>query len=180
MKLCVEWSKRTAHSLRLTSFIFGVRDPTEEISHVRSTWRAKLTLKKAHEGGDVGAAPNDAVTGRDVYAKRDGGFVRVPASDAVHIAPGRKMLVPVTEEGHPVDEEGSRIIAAQLVEMASTRKNDKYQVVSSRCVWVRGTWLIQPRAGLRPAELPFALGPLHLPFLVRRIVFSLKLYPRSA
>lgn len=79
--------------------------------------------------GLTGLSDSARATSADQLYIRDGGFARVPALDTVRVAPGRKMFVRVTEDGNPLDEEGSKIMAAQIVEMASTRKSDKYEVV---------------------------------------------------
>lgn len=130
-KLLVSWTKRTAHALRLSSFVFGLRDPEEECTHLRRTWHARLTLKRASieedEQEDVDVA---LVSAREVTFRRDGGFARVPAVDTVKVAPKRPMIVAVTEEGHALTDTGSAVIAAQLVEMATTRSGDAYRVVS--------------------------------------------------
>lgn len=131
-KMILSLTKRTAHALRLSSFIFGHRDIEEEGTHVRRTWHARLTLKKAdiNDVDEEGSQDGTVVSPKEVVFRRDGGFGRVPAIDTVRVAPKRPMLVRVTEEGHPIDDAGAAVIAAQLVEMATTRKNDSYRVVS--------------------------------------------------
>lgn len=124
-------TRTTARALRLSSFMFGERDPEEEGTHVRRTWHARLTFKKADIHQDIeGEGRSDVVSMKEVSFRRDGGFGRVPAIDTVRVAPKRPMLVRVTEEGYPLDEAGSKVIASQLMDMATTRKNDSYQVVS--------------------------------------------------
>lgn len=131
-KFFLNWTKRTAHALRLSSFVFGHRDLAEEGTHIRRTWHARLTLKRA---GVDDTEENEEqwgalVSPKEVVFRKDGGFGRVPAVDTVRVAPKRPMLVRVTEEGHPLDDIATRVIAAQLVEMATTRKGDAYRVVS--------------------------------------------------
>lgn len=128
----MDWAKLTAHHLRLTQFMFGTRVPSEEGSHIRSTWPARLLLKRAEstEVEDEDDSHMDSrLSQRDVVFRKDGGFGRVPAVDGVHVAPGRRMLVRVTEQGVPLDQEGFTIIAAQALELATTRTQDKYEVV---------------------------------------------------
>lgn len=131
-KAFVNWAKLTAHHLRLTQFMFGTRVPSEEGSHIRSTWQARLMLKRAEttelEEQDE-REPIPRLSQRDVVFRKDGGFGRVPAVDGVHVPPNRKMLVRVTEQGVPLDQEGYAIIAAQAQELATTRTQDKYEVV---------------------------------------------------
>lgn len=130
-KLLLNWTKRTAHALRLSSFVFGHRDLAEEGTHIRRTWHARLTLKRAGvDDTEEQEQWEDSVSPREVVFRKDGGFGRVPAVDTVRVAPKRPMLVRVTEEGHPIDDLGTKVIAAQLVEMATTRKGDAYRVVS--------------------------------------------------
>ena len=117
-KLFVSGSKIAAHHLRLTSFIFGGRDPLEEGTHVRRTWNAMLSLKKA-DVGDLEDGEMDQVSERAVVFRKDGGFGRVPAVDTIRVAPGRRMIVPVTEAGLPLDDAAALVIEAQLVEVRS-------------------------------------------------------------
>lgn len=130
-KLFSDWAKRTAHELRLTSFIFGTRVDSEEGTHVRRTWRARLTLKKADvtelEAEDEEHQPE--VSPREVVFRKDGGWGRVPAVDTVRVVAGRTMLVRVTEDGQALDKEGAKIIVSQTVEMATSRPKDKYMIV---------------------------------------------------
>lgn len=129
LKIVTGWAKRTAHQLRLSSFVFGLRDLSEEGTHVRRTWRAKLMLRKApiEQFGDE-TLGGTTISPREVVFRKDGGFARVPAVDNVRVVPGRKMVVKVTESGTPLDETGARTIAQQIVEMATVRKDDRYEV----------------------------------------------------
>lgn len=84
---------------------------------MRRTWRALLALKKAdiderEENGEM-----DRMTERAVVFRKDGGWARVPAIDTVRVAPGRRMIVPVTEAGDALDHEGVVIIEDQLFEV---------------------------------------------------------------
>ncbi|KAM0786584.1 hypothetical protein ACM66B_002040 [Microbotryomycetes sp. NB124-2] len=125
------WAKKTAHQLRLSSFLFGQRDASEEGSHVRRTWRALLTLKRGDTNNPETCStnPGNSVSRADVVFSKDGGFGRVPAVDNIRVAPGRRMIVRVDEQGKPLDHDGARIVVAQLIEMSTNRKSDKYQIV---------------------------------------------------
>lgn len=121
-KTFLDWSKLTAHHLRLTSFVFGgPRDPTEEGSHVRRTWKARLTLKRADINLVEEIDSEHAVSPREVVFRPDGGFGRVPAVDSVRVVPGRRMLVRVHEDGRAIDAEGLRVIYAQIAEVSDTK-----------------------------------------------------------
>lgn len=132
-KTFLNWSKLTAHYLRLSHFIFsGPRDPTEEGTQIRRTWKAKLTLKRA----DISELEEDdpIVEGgsncmKEVVFRKDGGFARVPSVDGVRVVPGRKMLVRVHENGEALDAVGRNIILQQMIEQQTTRLADRYEVI---------------------------------------------------
>ncbi|KAI5479294.1 hypothetical protein MNV49_003812 [Pseudohyphozyma bogoriensis] len=165
-KVFLGWAKFTAHELRLSSFIFGGdRDPQEEGTNVRRTWRARLTLRKADINDLEEDVEQDQVSPRDVVFRKDGGFARVPAIDNIRVAPGRKMIVRVTEEGRPLDEEGERTIQAQVEEMGSTRKSDRYCVVyvppffkTRLALFVYLLWFTGSLAGQAAVVGPLVLG----------------------
>lgn len=158
----VHVAKRSAHQLRLSHFVFGERDRSEEGSHVRRTWRAWLTLKKANtfelEQESEGMA---SATSHEVIFRRDGSFGRVPAVDNVRIVPGRKMVIPVNDDGSPVDEQGAEVIRAQQHEIETTRKNDEYEVVYLPPAWkirvglfIYSLWFIGMTAGTTMVVVP--------------------------
>ncbi|CAG8534573.1 36214_t:CDS:2 [Racocetra persica] len=91
------WWHITSHHLRLTSFMFGGRHYDEEGTHVRKTWRAFFLFLKAP------IVDNNAIENDDVAFVKDGGFVRAPSYDAVPVEPGKRMLIPVTEDGTLID-----------------------------------------------------------------------------
>ncbi|CAI2176943.1 11731_t:CDS:10, partial [Funneliformis geosporum] len=95
-KLFENWWKVTSHVLRLTSFMFGDRHFDEEGTHVRRTWGASLRRLKARipNPGDNIIDDNTGV----VFVK-DGELVRAPSYDGVPVVPGRRMLIPVNEDG---------------------------------------------------------------------------------
>ncbi|KAK4055801.1 hypothetical protein OIO90_003053 [Microbotryomycetes sp. JL221] len=165
------WAKKTAHELRLSSFVFGERNPEEEGSHVRTTWKARLSLKRADTttlGNDeVGERIDsvDRVSQPEVFFRKDGGYGRVPAVDNIRVAPGRKMLVRVDEQGKPLDAAGARIMLAQLIEMATTRKADKYRnvylppnFVARICTFVYLMWFTGSLAASTVVVLPLITG----------------------
>ncbi|KAG9287347.1 hypothetical protein G9A89_023718 [Geosiphon pyriformis] len=101
--LFTNWWKVAAGQLRLTSFMFGNRHPEEEGTHVRKTWRAFLLARKApipRLGIDINVEDNQDA---EVVFIKDGGFVRAPSYDGVPVVPGRRMLIPVNEQGALLD-----------------------------------------------------------------------------
>ncbi|CAG8465452.1 2337_t:CDS:10 [Ambispora gerdemannii] len=100
-----KWWHVAAQQLRLTSFMFGNRYPEEEGTHYRKTWRALLLGQKApipRLGIDTDNNNNEDQNAEVVFVK-DGGFVRAPSFDGVPVVPGRRMLIPVTEQGALLD-----------------------------------------------------------------------------
>jgi hypothetical protein len=121
-RLVKQWCTFSARQLRLTSFMLGTRRADEEGTHVRRTWGALLTLKRAtvpfalsdhtHNDLDTLMEKHEQASNNDVYFQQDGGFARVVAIDNIKIVPG-KMFVRVKADGTPVDEEGVQAIKAQ-------------------------------------------------------------------
>ncbi|KAL7272762.1 hypothetical protein RUND412_004420 [Rhizina undulata] len=100
------WFKKCARALRLTSFMFGEKKLDEEGHHVRRTWTTTLLRKK----GDVhrpvigeNIAREVEMKGVEVYYKRDGRYVRAPASDSVRRPRGTTVFIPVTEDNVRID-----------------------------------------------------------------------------
>lgn len=76
--------------------MFGGRHYDEEGTHVRKTLRAVLLCLKAPIPGP-GEVINDE--NAEVDFKKDGGLVRAPSYDGITVVPGRRMLIPVNEDG---------------------------------------------------------------------------------
>jgi E3 ubiquitin-protein ligase DOA10 len=96
-KLFENWWKVASRFLRLTSFMFGGRHYDEEGTHERRTLRAVLFRLKAPIPV-AGEVVDDDENAEVVFVK-DGGFVRAPSYDGVPVIPGRRMLIPVNEDG---------------------------------------------------------------------------------
>jgi len=111
-KLFENWWRVTSHFLRLTSFMFGGRHYEEEGTHVRGTLRAVLFGLKAPIPG-LGEVNNDDENLEVVFVK-DGGFVRAPSYDGVPVVPGRRMLIPVNEDGTLKNPEEAPVVDDQL------------------------------------------------------------------
>ena len=86
--------------------MFGERHLDEEGTHVRKTWRAfflrtqAMVPRSSTEFNSINYLSNDEA---EVVFVRDGGFVRAPSFDGVPGVPGRRMLIPVNEQGELLD-----------------------------------------------------------------------------
>ncbi|CAJ0649006.1 5057_t:CDS:2 [Entrophospora sp. SA101] len=102
ISLFEKWWRFTSHQLRLTSFMFGGRHDSEEGTIVRKTWRA-IFFNLSPKIPPPGVVEIEDNSNDDVEFVRDGGFVRAPNYDGVPVVPGKRMLVPVTEDGVLLD-----------------------------------------------------------------------------
>ncbi|KAF5383819.1 hypothetical protein D9615_003736 [Tricholomella constricta] len=94
--------KALAKRLRLTSYFFGGRHPAEERS---KRWR--LFSSQPREEAPVA----------------DGSFRRVPATDNLALPRDMRATVGVTENGEPVDEQASQLMADQNAETEKAKRN---------------------------------------------------------
>jgi E3 ubiquitin-protein ligase MARCH6 len=99
------WFRKCARALRLTSFMFGERRPDEEgYTHYptfASRWRETPDYEHPLKPNEVGPA-------NAVYFKRDGRFVRAPASDSVRRPKGASVFIPVDEHNVRTDVDPSQ------------------------------------------------------------------------
>lgn len=102
--------KFLAAQLRLSSYLFGIRSPSEEILLVRS-W---FTL-----------------WGRPIGVTLDGTYRRVPNSDNIVLIKNEPATVEVDSLGQPIDENATRIMQLQDAETERQRRNvqEDYTVV---------------------------------------------------
>ncbi|KAL6234991.1 hypothetical protein BDW75DRAFT_210762 [Aspergillus navahoensis] len=92
------WFRKCARFLRLSDFFFGERHPDEE--GVGSPPGDSTGSKQLATGNDEkSGSANEA----DMQPKRDGKFVRAPASDQVRIPKGSPVFLEVTEANERVD-----------------------------------------------------------------------------
>lgn len=100
------WFHRCARMLRLTWFMFGERKQDEEGYSVRRRWIDVLWASQ----GDI-AQPRDEPPEKvfkenpdiNVYFRKDGRYVRAPASDQVRIPKGTNVFLEVSETNDRVD-----------------------------------------------------------------------------
>lgn len=109
--------KYLARQLRLSSYMFGGRFPSEEYTPEHWSWRSLLN--------------DDGIQMDDAEAVHDGTFRRVPNSDNVALVKDAPATVEVDEEGYPLDANGSRLIIAQTLEAEKAKRpvKDDYTVV---------------------------------------------------
>lgn len=101
--LFIRWMVFNTRKLRLSSFIFGTRIPSEEGRLVHHTWCAWITRAKPTHYPAVGSIED--VLGPEVSFLWEGQLLRVPRHDSVPIIDHRRMLVPVDVTTlEPIDE----------------------------------------------------------------------------
>ncbi|CDO76301.1 hypothetical protein BN946_scf184917.g17 [Trametes cinnabarina] len=110
--------KYFARQLRLSSYMFGGRYPSEEYTPKNWSWRFLF-------------ANADDMQMDDAEAVHDGSFRRVPNSDNVALLKDAPATVEVDEEGIPVSEEGFKLVVAQNAETERAKRSakDDYTVV---------------------------------------------------
>ena len=101
------WFRQCARMLRLTWFMFDERRIDEEGYYVRRNWsdifsRAEGDPENFIESEDINA-PFAEDPSLDIYFRRDGRYVRAPASDQVRIPKGSKIFLEVDAENKRID-----------------------------------------------------------------------------
>ena len=109
--------KYLASRLRLSSYMFGGRYPSEEFSPKEYTWRTLVVVN--------GAQLDDS------EVVHDGTFRRVPNNDNIALVKDTPATAEVREDGTPVDEEARKFIDAQNAEAQKAKRQVKkdYTVV---------------------------------------------------
>ena len=95
------WFKKCARALRLSSFMFDKRHADEEGYTVYPTWTSFFFLEKPDY--DKPIMPGDELPANQIYFRRDGRFVRAPASDSVRRPKGTSVFIPVDEQNRRLD-----------------------------------------------------------------------------
>ncbi|KAL2832846.1 hypothetical protein BDW59DRAFT_93217 [Aspergillus cavernicola] len=90
------WFRRCARFLRLSDFFFGERNLDEEGTNTQPTWYSLLL-------GIKGQHPIVDDKNADAHSKRNGRFVRAPASDQVRIPKGSPVFLEVSETNERID-----------------------------------------------------------------------------
>ncbi|KAI0369741.1 hypothetical protein BV20DRAFT_1044206 [Pilatotrama ljubarskyi] len=131
-----------ARQLRLSSYMFGGRYPSEEYTPKHWSWRSLLN--------------DDGMQMDDAEALHDGTFRRVPNNDNVVLVKDAPPTVECDEEGLPLDADGAKLMLAQNMEAEKAKrlvKDDytvvyipphfRYRVITFLiCIWTVGSVLL--------------------------------------
>ncbi|KAI0682125.1 hypothetical protein C8T65DRAFT_625163 [Cerioporus squamosus] len=134
--------KYLASRLRLSSYMFGGRYPTEEFTPSHWSWRSLLY--------------QDGMEMDDAEAVHDGCFRRVPNSDNVALVRDTPPTAEVFEDGTPVNDTARRLIEVQDAETLKAKRivkddytivyippNFRYRVITFLlCMWLIGSLLL--------------------------------------
>lgn len=107
--------KWLSRKLRVSSYMFGERRPTEELAYEGlSSFRSKRA-----RGSSIQEPP------------MEGGWRRVPANDNVAIVRGMRATVEVTEDGKPINDAEARLLKLQNAEAERHKRNvdEDYTIV---------------------------------------------------
>lgn len=99
-----DWTKVVAHHLRLSSFLLGNRDMSEEGSFAWRSWKDAFTLGMLRSGDDSDSAR--------VWTA-SGSLARAPGVDHIKLIPDRPATIAVDAEGHALNKEGEEGIELQ-------------------------------------------------------------------
>lgn len=100
------WFRKCARALRLTSFMFGERHSDEEGYTHYPSFSSFIWHEKPDYDNPV--MPEEVGPSYAVYFKRDGRFVRAPASDSVRRPKDASVFIPVDENNRRLDVEPSQ------------------------------------------------------------------------
>lgn len=109
--------KFLARQLRLTSYMFGDRHPSEEYTTKHWQWKRIFTATGLEMD--------------DLEADHDGSFRRVPASDNIALVKDERATVEVDENGAPATPEDERLMTLQNREAEKAKRiiKDDYAIV---------------------------------------------------
>lgn len=168
-----KFSRRAAHALRLSCYLYGERVVEEET-------RLEVVVRQAGDPSQSWAIPlgsePELTPGVTIERRRKlagGSFARVPATDSVKVVPGRKMHVAVGADGVPVDPADAALVAQQLAEGGA----EDYTVVylpplfrARMILYVIAMWAAAVGVGWLAVSAPLMLG---------RVVFDRILIPHG-
>ncbi|KAF8534947.1 hypothetical protein BDD12DRAFT_894659 [Trichophaea hybrida] len=159
------WFRLCARSLRLSSFMFGERKDDEEGHTCHPTWTSFLLRKKPDPEKPVG--PDDPIPTDRPYFRRDGGFVRAPASDSVRRPKGTPVFIAVDEENRRFDVDPSQDIGPTGPSNPDWRHAYIPPYFKVRiAVVVIGVWFFAACTGVSVTIVPLLLGRYLLQQLV--------------
>ncbi|KAH7924153.1 hypothetical protein BV22DRAFT_1091457 [Leucogyrophana mollusca] len=151
-RLSVRVWKYLAIKLRLTSYMFGDRQPSEEYTVRYTTWTAFFLRSDSV----------DAIT-----KVPDGTFRRVPASDNIALPKDLRATVEVLENGEPVNDIARELMLAQNDEAEKAKRDIKDDYITvyipphfrSRVIYfILAVWSIMALTVAAGIALPVQLG----------------------
>ncbi|ORX87349.1 hypothetical protein K493DRAFT_291014 [Basidiobolus meristosporus CBS 931.73] len=119
-----QWWRITSRSLRLTSFMFGGRKASEEYSLTFATWQKNLQWIFSTQ------TRADAILKGDAVETKDGGFLRVPNFDSAPLNPQRRMLIPVEEDGTPINPADAALLNDSNTNIVYSPPNFKFRLIA--------------------------------------------------
>ncbi|KAH9924822.1 hypothetical protein B0H21DRAFT_764612 [Amylocystis lapponica] len=142
-----------ARQLRLTSYMFGERRPSEEFTPMHWSWRVLFSASDIEMD--------------DAEATRDGSFWRVPNSDNIALVKDSPAIAEVDEGGNPVNDVQANLIATQNAEAEKAKRiiKDDYVIVYMPpqfkyrvTAFIFGVWMVGSSMLAMAVAAPIALG----------------------
>ncbi|KLO17994.1 hypothetical protein SCHPADRAFT_925510 [Schizopora paradoxa] len=153
-KVANKYWRWAAHQLRLTSYMFGERRPTEELA---STWGIRTALSFLPGFEEVSKAE----------PRWEGAFRRVPAADNIALPKEIRATVAVNEDGSPVDEASKRLMELQNSEADKAKRDVKedYTIVylppyfkHRIMLFIASLWIVGSTAVVVVFAAPIVIG----------------------
>ena len=162
------WFQKCARMLRLTSFLFGEREPDEEGHYANRPWYSAVAsrLRSAPLSEQRVTELPDEQTEKETGFIRDGKFVRAPASDQVRIPKGVTVFVEVNRnnerlDGKPDRDDGLHGRTNEMFTQVYIPPSFRARVAA----FILLLWLFAAMTGISATIFPLLLG--------RRMISSL-------
>ncbi|EPE32664.1 RING/U-box [Glarea lozoyensis ATCC 20868] len=157
------WFRQCARMLRLTWFMFDERKFDEEGYHVRKNWLDIFRGVNGDPSHPVSAEERDAPFNEEpelrAYFRRDGKYVRAPASDQVRIPKGKRIFLEVSSSNERVDGKWDR------ADGVHGKKNNLFKQVYIPpffqfriCLFILFIWLFAAFTGVGITIVPLVFG----------------------
>ncbi|KAK9247827.1 hypothetical protein V1506DRAFT_453898 [Lipomyces tetrasporus] len=145
---------KAASYLRLTSFLFNIEVPYEEGTFQYRSFTSRLKFRSSMPYTVVRSTEEiDRVPGEVAFV-RDGGYVRAPNSDSVHLRKGRHEFVRVTKENSRIDGKIDQPEDLRDVVVVYTPPHFRARIG----LLLFGIWLFAAATGLTATVGPLLLG----------------------
>lgn len=157
------WFRQCARMLRLTWFLFDERRVDEEGYNVRRTWSAVFWRLKADpltsQRTEDPQKPFIKDPKLDVYFRRDGRYVRAPASDQVRIPKGSDIFLLVDENNNRIDgkwdsPDGSHGRESRLFKQVYVPPHFRARIF----VFILSLWVFMALTGVCISVVPLVFG----------------------